>query len=104
MGDGTIQHPTMYDRDVFMFLPYQVNSNKYIVAYYVGTFDVMKDLTPESFNITITANVDFGSATISTYDPIKNANVPVVVIFNKGNQLTITVTAGDYPYLLTISL
>lgn len=33
-GDGTPEHPPLYDREVFAFLPHQVNARKFVVAYY----------------------------------------------------------------------
>jgi len=102
VGDGTSQHPNLYDRDVFAFLPFQVNQDKYVIPYYVMTRDVMVDLTPESFNLTISGIPDFSSTTVSGYDPIKDAQVPVSIVSRKGPQLVVTVIATDYPYLLNI--
>jgi len=59
----------------------------------------MTDLTPESFTIGITG-VDLSSQ-VSAYDPIGNKIVPVTVE-SRTTNLTVTVTAGDYPYLLII--
>ncbi|MDQ2799599.1 MAG: hypothetical protein M3Y13_08160, partial [Armatimonadota bacterium] len=39
-GDGTPAHPPLYDRDVFAFLPFQVNARTFVIPYYVMTRDV----------------------------------------------------------------
>ena len=100
-GDGTPAHPNLYDRDVFAFLPYQINSRRFVIPYYVMTMDVMKDLSPEDFTMTIQGLHGTG-ATVTAYDPLKDVSVPVTVTARKADSLTLRVTASDYPYLLTV--
>lgn len=100
-GDGTAAHPNLYDRDVFAFLPYQVNARRFIVPYYVMTRDITKDLVPEKFTIQI-KGIKGEGASLTAYDPIKNKDVPVVVNSKGVDTLSVTLTATDYPYLLTI--
>ncbi len=68
------------------------------------TRDVMVDLVPEYFNITIAGDMDFAAATIVSYDPILNQKVPVEVTSILKNQISLYILAGDYPYLLSIEL
>jgi hypothetical protein len=102
-GDGTAEHPTLYDREVFAFLPFQANSKKFVIPYYVMTRDVMKDLQPEKFTLQI-KGINTTQVSVSAYDPMNDTNIPVKVnkTSSKLNSLSITVTAVDYPYLLTI--
>jgi hypothetical protein len=103
-GDGTTQHPTLYDRDVFAFLPFQANAKKFVIPYYVMTRDIMKDLQPEEFTLEI-KGLNTTQFTASAYDPMNNTNIPVKITKNssKPDSIFFTVTAADYPYLLTIN-
>jgi hypothetical protein len=100
-GDGTAAHPPLYDRDVFTFLPYQVNSHRFVIPYYVMTRDVTKDLPPEKFAIQI-SKLKAQGATVSVYDPIHDRTLPVTINRRGRDFLNLTLSATDYPYLLTI--
>jgi hypothetical protein len=100
-GDGTAAHPPLYDREVLAILPYQVNSHKFVIAFYVMTRDVTKDLAPEEFTIEL-SGLKEASVTVSSYDPIRDRTVPVRVDRRPERGLSLTVTAADYPCLLEI--
>lgn len=100
-GDGTAAHPNLYNRDVFAFLPYQVNSRRFVIPYYVMTRDVTKDLPPEKFTIQI-SKLKAQGATVSVYDPMSDLSVPVKIDRRGSNFLNLTLSATDYPYLLII--
>ena len=100
-GDGTPAHPPGYDREAFAFLPYQVNPHRFVIPYYVMTRNIAQPLTPESFEIDFTG-VHAKRATVSVYDPLNDVSVPVTVDSAAGDELVLTVTAADYPYLLII--
>ena len=101
VGDGTAAHPTLYDRDVFAFLPYQVNATRFVVPYYVMTRDVRRPLAPERFTIVV-AGLHGAVAAVAAYDPIKDRAVLVTVDGRSPTTLTLTLPTADYPYLLTI--
>jgi hypothetical protein len=101
-GNGTQANPNLYNRDVFTFLPFQVNANKFVIPYYVMTRDIQQDLPPENFTVEIKGinNV----ASVSVYDPTNDKNIPVKVSRNaSSNNLILELTATDYPYLLNIN-
>jgi hypothetical protein len=101
-GNGTKAHPNLYDRDVFTFLPFQVNANKFVIPYYVMTRDIQKDLTPENFTVEIRGISNLAS--VSVYDPINEKTVPVKVSQNtSSNTFNLELIATDYPYLLIIN-
>jgi hypothetical protein len=100
-GDGTAAHPNLYNRDVFAFLPFQVNARRFIIPYYVMTRDITKDLPPEQFTVQIKGLTGNG-ASVTAYDPINNKEVPVVVKGKAQDSLSVNLTATDYPYLLTV--
>lgn len=100
-GDGTPAHPDLFDRDVFAFLPFQVNAHRFVIPYYVMTRDVAKDLAPENFTLTV-GGLHGGGATVTAFDPISNRPVTVSIVRRAPNALTLKLTAADYPYLLTV--
>lgn len=100
-GDGTAAHPNLYNRDVFAFLPYQVNSHRFVIPYYVMTRDVTKNLSPAKFSIQI-SKLKAQGATVSVYDPMHDRTVPVTIDRRGRDFLNLTLSATDYPYLLII--
>ena len=99
-GDGTPAHPNLYDRDVFAFLPFQVNAKRFVIPYYVMTRNVMNGLAPEKFTVQIggfAANAKF-----SAYDPFTDAAVPVRVRAQNKTGVTLELIATDSPFLLTV--
>jgi hypothetical protein len=100
-GDGTAAHPPLYDRDVFTFLPYQVNSHRFVIPYYVMTRDITKDLPPEKFAIQI-SKLKAQGATVSVYDPLHDRPLPITINRRGRDFLNLTLSATDYPYLLII--
>jgi hypothetical protein len=100
-GDGSQRHPHLYDRDVFVFLPFQANRNRFVIPYYVMTRDITKGLAPEQFTVNI-RGIDGRRASVASYDPIEDRVVPVVVKSATADVLILELEAADYPYLLTI--
>jgi hypothetical protein len=101
IGNGTAANPNLYDRDVFVFLPYQVNSQRFVIPYYVMTRDVTKNLEPEKFTIKISKLKAVG-ATVIVYDPITDHTFPVTINSQGHDFLNLTLSATDSPYLLII--
>ncbi|MFN8490040.1 MAG: fibronectin type III domain-containing protein [Caldilineaceae bacterium] len=100
-GDGTAAHPNLYDRDVFAFLPYQVNARRFVIPYYVMTHDLTTALGQENFTIQL-AGIDGVSAAVSVYDPLQDRAIPLTVNGRSATTLNLTLTATDTPYLLLI--
>jgi hypothetical protein len=100
-GDGTARHPDLYDRDVFVFLPFQSNRNRFVIPYYVMTRNITKNLPPEEFTINI-RGIDGRRAAVASYDPIADRDVRVDVKLATVDGLTLMLEAVDYPFLLTI--
>lgn len=93
--------PPLYDRDVLALLPYQVNASRFVIPYYVMTRDVMRDLVPEEFTVSI-QGIRGQQAHVSGYDPVHDAAVPVQIEARAEDTLTLRLMATDYPYLLLI--
>lgn len=100
-GDGTPEHPSLYNREVFAWLPYQVNRRRFVVAYYVMTRDITKPLPPEEYVLRV-GGVHTAWCSVSAYDPVLDRAVPVGCTLKRDGSLELRLTATDYPYLLTI--
>jgi hypothetical protein len=100
-GDGSARHPHLYNRDVFVFLPFQANRNRFVTPYYVMTRDITKGLAPEAFTVNI-RGIDGRRTAVASYDPIADRDVPVDVKSATADELILELQAADYPYLLTI--
>jgi hypothetical protein len=100
-GDGTPAHPNLYDRELFTFLPYQVNSKRFVIPYYVMTVNETNPLTPEYFTVDV-SGIDAVGADIAVYDPIRDVSVPVTVNQASTNEAQLTLLTADYPYLLIV--
>ncbi|HEY9712358.1 MAG TPA: hypothetical protein V6C72_02745, partial [Chroococcales cyanobacterium] len=95
------ERPPIYDRERFTFLPFQVNARRYVVPYYVMTRDIAEDLPPEEFTVEI-KGLPHRHARVTVYDPIHDVPVSTRVEERYSGTLSLTLTATDYPYILTI--
>ena len=114
-GDGTAINPPLYDRDVFAFLPFQVNPNRFVVPVYVMTRNVAKvqrpeasssdpgrfDLLPETYRMTI-GGVHGLSSELSATDPLTGEAVPVEVVSRTSDEVVVEMGITDSPRLLAI--
>ena len=100
-GDGTAALPSLYNREVLAILPFQVHAHKFVIAYYVMTRDVTKDLAPEQYTVTF-SGLKGTTAKVRVYDPLKDREVPVEVQGRGAGRLELVLTAADYPNLLVI--
>ena len=113
-GNGTAAFPTLYNRDVLAFFPFQVSQNKFVAAVYVMTSDLTHyytpnpapgytpyDLPPESYQLTI-GNVNAAAATASLTDPLTGQQQPATIVSRNGSQIVVELQATDSPRMLTI--
>ena len=100
-GDGSPEHPPLYDREVFAFLPFQANGTRFAIPYYVMTRDVRKPLQPEEFTVTV-SGIRGARASFTAYDPINDRPVRVKARVDGPDKVTLTLLAADYPYLLIV--
>ncbi len=114
IGDGTAAHPTLYNRDVLAFFPFQVSQHKFDCAVYVMTRDLAQyytpdpapgqtpyDLPPENFRLTI-GNVDGPAATVSLTDPLTGTSQAATIVSRGANEIVVGLQATDSPRMLTI--
>jgi hypothetical protein len=101
-GDPSDLHarPPLLDRDVFAFLPFQVNARRFVIPFYVMTRDIKRDLPEEKFTVTV-RGFD-AKAKFSAYDPIRDARSAVRVISADASAVKLELSARDYPVLLEV--
>jgi hypothetical protein len=100
-GDGTAAHPPLYDRDVLGFFPFQVSSSRVAIGLYVMTRDLLYDLPPEHFRLTVTGTGGLGTA-VSATDPLTGTSVPVTVLSRGTDQIVVDVPLTDAPRILVL--
>jgi hypothetical protein len=113
-GDGTADHPPLYNRDVLAFLPFQVTSNRFVVPIYVMTTNLAKtypghasgdparyDMPPETYRLTI-GNVWGTGAKVGAFDPLSGDDVSVTVVSRGSDRIVVELPVTDSPRLLTL--
>jgi hypothetical protein len=112
-GNGTEAYRPLYNREVFGFFPFQVNSHRFVIPVYVMTRNVTQeyqhgstsptrfDLPAETYRLKI-AGVDGVGAEISATDPLTGESVPVDVLGTEAGSFTVKLDVTDSPRLLTI--
>ncbi len=113
-GNGTAAEPSLYNRDVLTFFPFQVSPNKFVCAVYVMTSNLAQfytadpapgqtsyDLPPENFRLTI-GNVNGQQATVSLTDPLTGTSEPAAIVSRNASQIVVQLQATDSPRMLTI--
>ncbi|WP_040952931.1 PA14 domain-containing protein [Gorillibacterium massiliense] len=114
-GDGTADHPTLYNRDDLAVLPYQLDDNKYAIGYYVVTRDLTKSYKPEEnvlksdrydmpeqkFRVTL-SNLVGKNANVYVYDPLTDKKLPVENVQGGSDTLTVDLGTVDYPRFLMV--
>lgn len=115
VGDGTAAHPSLHDRDVLGFFPFQVSNRRVVVATYVMTRDMLHpyrpklaatdprryDLPPEWFRLTITGVFGLGRH-VTSIDPLSGHQAAVHVVSRSRNRLVVDVALTDSPHLLVL--
>jgi hypothetical protein len=99
-GDGTPAHPSLYGRDVFAFLPYQVNSTRFVIPYYVMTRDVRKPLAPELFDVIVRGF--HGRVGCQVVDILSGKSVPVQSRAQRDGSIQFHLSATDSPRFLIV--
>jgi hypothetical protein len=98
---GGAGHPPLYYRELFTFLPFQVNSRKFVCAVYLMSYDITNPPPPMTFRVTV-RNVK-ETARVTLYDPILNQTVPVTVMERKSGTIRVQFQAVEYPRLLILN-
>ena len=115
-GDGTPEHPPLYNRDVVAFLPFQADENRFVVPAYVMTRDMSKlykpnapasdptryDLPPETYRLTV-GGLNAGRLTARATDPLTGFSVPVTIVSRSGDTAVLEVALTDSPRLLVLA-
>ena len=102
LGNNTAAFPTLYDRDVLFFQPFQLTSHSWVAATYVMTRNIGTDLAPENYRITI-GGLDATNLTASATDPLSGNTVPVQIISHAGTTATIQLPVSDSPEMVTLT-
>lgn len=111
-GNGTSAYPSLYNREVFAFLPFQVTNTKFVVPVYVMTRNVEQeyeggtspsrfDLPAEKYKMVIGGVFGQGAKATAT-DPLTGETVPVEIVARGPESITVEMDVTDSPRLLSI--
>jgi hypothetical protein len=112
-GDGSKAHPTLYDRDVTAFFPFQVRPGRWVAAAYVMTRNLAKlyrrdasgpsryDLPPELFRLTI-GGLEAGPVDVRATDPLTGRSVPVKEVSRTRGRVVLELPLTDSPRLISL--
>ncbi len=112
-GNGRRGTPTLYDRDVLAFFPFQLASGRWVAAVYVMTRNLAKpyaggtepgryDLPEARFRLTV-GGLDGRRVRARGTDPLTGADVGVDVISRERRAATIELPATDSPRLVFLT-
>ena len=111
-GDGTADHPPLYNRDVTAVLPFQLSDTRFAIAAYVMTRDLATlhkphaprsdltrwDLPEATYRLTL-GGLD-RDAHLSATDPLTGRPVPVTVVSRDDRQLVVELALSDSPRVI----
>lgn len=100
-GDGSPEHPPLYNRDVLAFLPFQKTDDRFVVPVYVMTRDLAKQLSPERYRLEI-KGLEAEKAKATATDPLTGRSSPVRVLSRSGDRVVVELEATDSPRLLEL--
>jgi hypothetical protein len=115
-GDGTAAHPSLLDRDVVGFFPFQVNEGRFVVPVYVMTRNVAKlyqpgapaddrtrfDLPESRYRLTIGGLRNAAGMQVQVTDPLSGYSTPTRVVSRSGDRLVVETLLTDSPRLLVL--
>ena len=107
-------HPSLYNRDVFAFFPFQCTKTRYVIPVYVMTrnmsllyksdapvSDVTRfDMPEETFRLRLSGIS--GNPTLKLYDPLDGSEHDVKTLEHRGSRMRIELAVTDSPRLLII--
>jgi len=99
--EGDARSGPLTHRDVFAFLPFQLDDRRLAIAVYVMTWDATKAMPPERYLLRI-RGLPQSPQKVSLYDPVADRMADVKVLRNDGTVLEAEVEAVDYPRLLRV--
>jgi hypothetical protein len=115
-GDGTAEHPSLYDHDVLAFLPFQLAERRFAVAAYVMTRNVLAtrdprraaddparfDLAPARYRLTVRGLGP--AASVRAIDPLPDvpaaAGSAATIVGRVGDATVVDAELTDAPRLL----
>jgi hypothetical protein len=114
-GDGSAAHPSLYNREVVGFFPFQAAEHRFVVPVYVMTRDMATlyqpsapatdlaryDLPPQEYRLKI-GGVEGAHVHVSATDPLSGASVPVRVISSATRSAVVEIPLTDSPRLLVL--
>ena len=100
-GDGTAAHPSLFNRDVVAFLPFQLDDDSFVVPAYVMTRNMARELAPERYRLKV-GGLDTASLSATATDPLNGESVPVRIVSRSGDTAVLELELTDSPRLIRL--
>jgi hypothetical protein len=98
---GSHGSPSLFYREMFAFLPFQVSASRFVVATYVMSYDITAPPPPMNFQLEITG-VAGRRARARYYDPIQDRDVAHSVEGRSDTSLVLALEQMEYPRLILL--
>lgn len=99
--DGDAQHPPLWHREVLAVLPFQLTPNKFVIATYVMTYDVISPIEEEEYRLTI-KGVEGVESKLTFYDPHEHTRIVPTVLRRETDFVEVRLAVTDQPRLLIV--
>jgi hypothetical protein len=99
--EGDASHPPLYYRDMTCILPFQATPFRFIIAYYIMSYDFSQPLPAMNIRITLRKLPDT-QPNVLLYDPIINRYFLSQEIKYLENGVALSVEAKDYPLFIVL--
>jgi hypothetical protein len=93
--------PPLYQHQRFCVLPYQVKPDRFVVALYVQSIDILEDIEPQPYRVALT-NIRGADAKLEMIDVLSGKPVPFKTLEATDERLRIEFDAVGWPYLLMV--
>ena len=100
---GDASHRSLTLQDVFVPLPFQLDSRTFVLATYVMTRNFLVSLPAVDFVVKI-SGLPRGIARVQGLDPLTGLTVPVEVTDRTPTSVTVLIPVTDYPYLFRLDV
>jgi hypothetical protein len=96
---GDKQHPSLPYREMFTFLPFQVNKNKFVCGFYLMSYDITHPPPAMAYRVMVT-HPDTVITKASIFEPLSGRSQEIKPLENHPGKFIIRLHADEIPRLL----
>lgn len=99
-GEG--EHPPLWPRELLAVLPFQLDEQSFLIAVYEMTYDITQPALGNRYRLTL-QGLPRVPLRVRLYDPLHDQDLPLPVVQQQEDRLTVELWAQDYPCLLSLT-